>query len=121
MKSYLYMFFDTPICRNLGTIFCANFENELFYPYFLHKYDLLGIVRNEFHFYGLAGKSFTNLTLKAPVTSAADGNFFFFFFFSEKTRLAISCELSAGQTIHCLQRQGIFGFSRTRVNALYFC
>ena len=42
------------------------------------------------------------LTLKAPITSAADDNFFFifFFYFSEKTNLDISCELSAWQTNH---------------------
>ena len=45
------------------------------------------------------------LTLKAPITTAADNYFFFifffiFFFFSGKTSLDISCELSAWQTIH---------------------
>ena len=39
------------------------------------------------------------LTLKAPVTTAADDNFIYLFF-SEKTNLDISCESSAKQTIH---------------------
>ena len=48
------------------------------------------------------------LTLNAPVTSAADDIhkncffvvFFFFFFFSEKIRIDISCECSARHWIH---------------------
>ena len=40
------------------------------------------------------------LTLKAPITTAADENFIYFFYFSEKTSLDISCESSAWQKIH---------------------
>ena len=43
------------------------------------------------------------LTLKAPITTAADDihkSFFILFFFSEKIRLDISCESSARQRIH---------------------
>ena len=41
------------------------------------------------------------VTLKAPVTTAADDKvFIYFFYFSEKTSLDISCELSAWQMIH---------------------
>ena len=45
---------------------------------------------------------FSLLTLKVPITTAADDNFLYFFiiFFSEKTSLDISCESSAWQTIH---------------------
>ena len=49
------------------------------------------------------------LTLKAPITTAADDSlkFFFFFNFSKKTSLDISCELSAWQTIH-MKYQDLF-------------
>ena len=50
-----------------------------------------------------SGKIYLPLTLKAPITTAADNilNFFFFFFyFSKKTSLDISCEPSAWQTVH---------------------
>ena len=39
------------------------------------------------------------LTLKAPITTAADNNFIFFYF-SKKTGIDISCELCAKQTNH---------------------
>ena len=42
-----------------------------------------------------------HLTLKAPITTAADDIFFLIFFnFSEKTSLDIRCESSAWQMIH---------------------
>ena len=49
------------------------------------------------------------LTLKAPITTAADDihKFIFFPCFSEKTRLNISSESSAGQRIH-LKHQALF-------------
>ena len=41
------------------------------------------------------------VNLKVQITSAADGNLeYFFHCFSEKMRLDISCESSAGQRIH---------------------
>ena len=65
------------------------------------------------------------LTLKAPVTTAADEIFFYFFFiFSEKTSLDISCELSAKQTIH-MKCQDLFSLKNKRKNfecrLLKFC
>ena len=48
------------------------------------------------------------LTLKAPITTAADDIYkYFFFFFSEKIRLDISCQSSARQRIH-MKHQAIF-------------
>ena len=50
------------------------------------------------------------LTLKAPITTAADDILKFFFFnFSKKTSLDISCESSAWQTIH-MKYQDLFFF-----------
>ena len=40
---------------------------------------------------------FSKLTLKAPITTAADDNLFIYFYFSEKTSLEISCESSASR------------------------
>ena len=41
------------------------------------------------------------LTLKVPITTAADNIYkYFFIFFSEKIRFDISCESSARQKIH---------------------
>ena len=63
------------------------------------------------------------LTLKAPITTAADdthkyffGFFLFLFFFSEKIRLDISCESSARQRIH-RKLQALF-FSKIKVKKL---
>ena len=57
------------------------------------------------------------LTLKAPITTAADNIFFiyFFFYFSEKTSLDISCELSAWQTIH-MKCQDLFSLKNKKKN-----
>ena len=52
------------------------------------------------------------LTLKAPVTAAADGNFYFFYF-SEKTSHDISCELSAKQTVH-MKCQDLFSLKNLK-------
>ena len=51
-----------------------------------------------------------NLTLKAPITTAADDihkYFVLFFFFSEKIRLDVSSESSARQRIH-MKNQALF-------------
>ena len=55
------------------------------------------------------------LTLKVPITTAADDNFFYFifFYFSEKTSLDISCESSAWQTIH-LKCQDLFSLKNKK-------
>ena len=53
----------------------------------------------------------SNLTPKAPITTAADDNFFFFF--SEKTSLDISCEWSAWQTIH-MKYQDLFSLKKKK-------
>ena len=57
------------------------------------------------------------LTLKVPITTAADNNFsfFFFFYFSEKTSLEISCESSAWQTIH-MKFQDLFSLKNKNKN-----
>ena len=48
------------------------------------------------------------LTLKAPITTAADDiHKYFFHCFSEKTRLDVSSESSAGQRIH-MKNQALF-------------
>ena len=47
------------------------------------------------------------LTLKAPITTAADDILKYFFNFSKKTSLDISCESSAWQTIH-MKGQDLF-------------
>ena len=41
-----------------------------------------------------------DLTIKAPITTAADNIHKYFSFFSKKIRLDISCESSARQRIH---------------------
>ena len=55
------------------------------------------------------------LTLKSPVTTAADNNFFlFFFYFSEKTSLDISCKSSAAwQMIH-MKCQDLFSLKNNK-------
>ena len=53
------------------------------------------------------------LTLKAPVTTAADDNFFNFFYFTEKTSLVISCESSAWQMIH-MKCQDLFSLKKKK-------
>ena len=54
------------------------------------------------------------LTLKAPITTAADDNFvLFFFYFSEKTSLDISCESSAWQMIH-MKCQDLFSLKKKK-------
>ena len=46
------------------------------------------------------GSAGQGLTIKVPITTAADDNFcYFFFYWSEKTSLDISCESAAKQTI----------------------
>ena len=52
------------------------------------------------------------LTLKAPITTAADNNLFFFFF-SEKTSHDISSESSAWQTIH-MKCQDLFSLKKKK-------
>ena len=49
------------------------------------------------------------ITLKAPITTAADDihKYFFFFFFSEKIRFDVSSESSARQRIH-MKNQALF-------------
>ena len=56
---------------------------------------------------------FIILTLKVPITTAADDNFYYFFYFSEKTSLDISCELSAWQTIH-MKCQNLFPLKKKK-------
>ena len=51
------------------------------------------------------------LTLKAPITTAADN--FFYFYFSEKTSIDISCESSAWQTIH-MKCQDLFSLKNKK-------
>ena len=61
----------------------------------------------------LEKKIIFKLTLKAPITTAADDIYkyffsvFFFFFFSEKIRLDVSSESSARQRIH-MKNQALF-------------
>ena len=50
---------------------------------------------------------FYHLTLKAPITTAADDIIFFFHCFSEKIRLDVSSESSARQRIH-MKNQALF-------------
>ena len=60
------------------------------------------------HTYSLSAKENKELTLKAPITTAADDiHKYFFFVFSEKIRLDISCESSALQRIH-MKYQALF-------------
>ena len=60
------------------------------------------------------------LTLKAPITNAADDNFFkFLFYFSEKTSLDISCESSAWQMIH-MKCQDLFFLKKKMSSAINF-
>ena len=50
----------------------------------------------------------SEFTLKAPITTAADNNHkYFFIVFSEKIRLDVSSESSAGQRIH-MKNQALF-------------
>ena len=52
--------------------------------------------------------SFEFLTLKAPITTTADDiHKYFFIFISEKIKLDISCETSAGQRIY-MKLQALF-------------
>ena len=55
-----------------------------------------------------------SLTLKAPITTAADDSCFFFYF-SEKTSLNISCESSAWQMIH-MKCQDLFSPKNNKKN-----
>ena len=67
-----------------------------------------------------SSKSPENLTLKAPITTAADDNFFYYF--SEKTSLDIPCELSAWQTIH-MKCQDLFPLKNKKkffLNVVFF-
>ena len=50
------------------------------------------------------------LTLKAPITTAADD---IFFYFSEETSLGMSCESSAWQTIH-MRCQDLFSLKNKK-------
>ena len=69
----------------------------------------------------LAGKGWSDLwkwsllTLKAPITTAADATFFFFFVlffcFSDKTSRDISCESSAWQTVY-MKCQDLFSLKK---------
>ena len=52
------------------------------------------------------------LTLKAPVTTAAD-DILIFSYFSEKTSLDFPCESSAGQTIH-MKSQDLFSLKNKK-------
>ena len=51
------------------------------------------------------------LTLKAPITTAADDIHKYFYCFSEKIRLYVSSESSARQRIH-MKNQALFFFER---------
>ena len=53
------------------------------------------------------------LTLKAPVTTAADDNLLYIFYFSEKTSHDISCELPAWQMIH-MKYQDLFSLKNKK-------
>ena len=70
----------------------------------------------KWNFTPLKGLNETVLTLKVPITTAADDilNFFFFFNFSKKTSLDISCELSAWQTIHMKYQDLLFFFEKLK-------
>ena len=59
------------------------------------------------------------LTLKAPITTAADDiHKYFFFFFSEKTRLDVSSESSARQRIH-MKNPALFSLKDKRKQLKY--
>ena len=65
---------------------------------------------NEFHLRPISEPSGLSdiLTLKAPITTAADDiHKYFFYCFSEKIGLDVSCESSARQRIH-LKHQALF-------------
>ena len=56
------------------------------------------------------------LTLKAPITTAADDiHIYFFFFFSEDIRLDVSSKPSATERIH-MKNQGLFDSKDTSKN-----
>ena len=64
----------------------------------------------QFFNHGFLSPQSPQLTLKAPITTAADDiqkYFFFIVFFSEKIRLDVSSESSARQRIH-LKYQALF-------------
>ena len=62
------------------------------------------------------------LTLKAPITTAADDihKYFSLFFFSEKIRLDISSESSARQRIH-MKNQALFSSTDKSKEKLTIC
>ena len=67
----------------------------------LHNYEL---------FCSLVGVIIVSLTLKVPVTTAADNSFFFFF---QRKQVDISCESSAMQMIH-MKCQDLFSLKNKK-------
>ena len=56
------------------------------------------------------------LTLKTPITTAADNILKYFYFnFSKETSLDISCESTAKQTIH-MKYQEFFSLKKKKIN-----
>ena len=67
------------------------------------------------------GSKGPELTLKGPVTTAADDNFLFIYlFFSEKTSLDLSCKSSAWHTIH-IKCQDLFSLKNKKINSNVVC
>ena len=67
----------------------------------------------------------SKLTLKAPITTAADDSHnYFFHCFSEKIRLDVSSESSARQRIH-MKNQALFSLKdkskKSKCRLLHFC
>ena len=84
------------------------------------QFSLICLYLSSVHFLPFSGRTkwptrvVVPLTLKAPITTAADDNFFiYFFYFSEKTSLDISCESSAWQMIH-MKCQDLFSLKNKK-------
>ena len=63
--------------------------------------------------FGRLEEIFFLLTLKAPITTAADDILKYFFKFSKKTSLDISCESFVWQTIH-IKCQELFSLKKKK-------
>ena len=63
-----------------------------------------------------------NLTLKAPITTAADDSLAYFFHcFSDKIMLDISCESSAWQRIHTKHQASFSSKDKSKNNKCVIC
>ena len=74
-------------------------------PVYFQKDFFVSSATRRDYFSGIGG----SLTLKAPITTAADDclGYFFIYFFFDKIMLDISCECSACQRIH-MKHQALF-------------